>query len=373
VAEASEEASQEAAAPSAPTAALPEAVEQAQQRVDAALAGTGEEYPASGQQRVAAKRALEHVEELAERAVEAECAKAESAVERVSEDAKAALRIERQAVDEATGRERAERKRAFLEVLAEERRETDSALHVERQASDFLLQSRDEVLAMISHDLRNLIQAMELKMTMLSDALPDMDSTPKKLAQEVFKSCGIMARWATDLVDLSSLDAGALSLQHRPHDPADIVDESSRVFLSLATQKGIRVEVDVDPHRPLVLCDRDRIVQVLANLLSNATKFTPPGGTIALQCKAIDHQVQFSVSDSGPGISDADRANIFERRWHTNERHGGGVGLGLYISKKIIETHGGRIWVESKLKQGRTFCFTLPIATSLFETRLSRI
>jgi signal transduction histidine kinase len=109
-----------------------------------------------------------------------------------------------------------------------------------------------------------------------------------------------------------------------------------------------------------VLCDRQRVLQVFSNLIGNAIKFTPAGGEIAIDVKADADQVRFAVSDSGPGIPQADLAHIFDRYWQRRETARRGTGLGLFIAKALVEGHHGRIWCESQIGKGSTFYFTLP-------------
>jgi signal transduction histidine kinase len=270
---------------------------------------------------------------------------------------------ERETADTITERDRAARKRAFFDVLADERRETDAALGTEREASDALVDSRDEVLAMISHDLRNLLQALLLKSAVLRDELPGEDSFAARIASEIRRSCEIMVRWAGDLVDLSSLNAGELELQYAEHDPAELLKDSVQVFLAKATRQRINLHVETAGPDAKLRCDRDRVVQVLTNLLDNAMKFTPPSGAITARLDVLDTAVEFSVSDTGPGVPEGARTKIFDRSWHTSSRRGGGRGLGLYICKRLVEHHHGRIWVDARRdrKAGSTFHVRLPL------------
>ena len=111
-----------------------------------------------------------------------------------------------------------------------------------------------------------------------------------------------------------------------------------------------------------VHCDRDRVLQILSNLVGNAIKFTPDGGSIYIEARASGHDAQFSVRDTGQGIPAADLPHIFDRFWQAQRNNRAGIGLGLSIVKGLVEAHGGKPWVESKLGAGTTFFFTLPIA-----------
>jgi signal transduction histidine kinase len=354
LARAKQELKQEMETPAAPSEKLHLVLEQQQARLEAA--GDRPEET----RRAVASEALEQAKEAAAIATEAEQAKARQAVEQLSEHAEQALETERQKVDALTEHERAERKQAFLEVLDQERRDTDTALQIERRSSDFLLGTRDDVLAMISHDLRNLLNAIGLKAEALRRQLPEDGTGPGKLALDIQTSCKIMARWAGDLVDLSSMEAGILEIYLQSHDPAEVIERAAQAFEPLAAEKGIQIAVEVPEHRPQVVCDLDRLVQVLTNLLDNAMKFTPPSGVITVRFETFAHGSLFCVSDTGPGIPESERTRIFERGWHASKDTGGGTGLGLYIAKRVIESHRGHIWVDSRPGQGSRFCFTLP-------------
>jgi signal transduction histidine kinase len=303
----------------------------------------------------------EEVAAKARVAVNAEKEKAQAAAMLVAERAEEAIAAERARVAEATQRERAERKRAFMEILNQERKETDTALGLERRTSDVLVRGRDEVLAMISHDLRNLIQGISLKSSLLQRVLSGRASgDPESIAVQISRACEVMTRWSGDLVDIASLNAGVLELERKMWKRGEVVNDAVQAVHVQATEKGIQLAVRIpEPNRPF-FADRDRIVQVLINLLHNAVKFTPPRGTITVRVEQLETDVRFSVSDSGPGISEEDRPNIFEHRWHAASGRGGGAGLGLYICRRVIEWHGGRIGVESAPGRGSTFFFTLP-------------
>jgi signal transduction histidine kinase len=287
---------------------------------------------------------------------------ADTSVAKIAARARAKISGERKSVQKATEREREERKRAFVEIMVEERRETDEALGLERSRSDLLVASRDEILAIISHDLGNLILAIHLKAITLERALSGEAPGARKLAEEIGASCKIMSRWAGDLVDIASLDKGVFGLVVKTCSRAEIVKEPVQAFRPKATEKGIDLSVHVDAPERGVRCDRGRVVQVLMNLLDNAIKFTPHAGTVAVRVEALEREVCFSVSDTGPGIPEQDRENVFEQRWHAAPRSGGGAGLGLYIARRVIEALGGRIWVESAPGRGSTFFLTLPDA-----------
>jgi signal transduction histidine kinase len=343
-----------------PEAETDETLRRTRREVDRALESAEQDAAREAAAPTDAAEALEQTHATAREALEAERAKAQAAVAQVAEKAQEAVSVERERVEEATAREREERKGAFLEVLAQERRETDEALGLERASSDLLVSNRDEILAMISHDLRNVINAIALKAGILQKSLSGKASADeKRLTESIRKSCKVLSRWAGDLVDISSLNTGALGLEREACAPADIVDEAVEAFRAKAEEKGLELSVDVGDRGLSLRCDRDRVVQVLANLLDNAIKFTPPSGAITVRVERAEGQVRFSVSDTGPGIADADRDKIFDQHWHIGRMKGGGTGLGLYICRRVIQSHGGELWVESEAGQGSTFFFTL--------------
>ncbi len=288
----------------------------------------------------------------------------EQAVEHVAEQAKAGVEAERAQTDDLHAAERDAAKRAFLDILAKERLDTDTAIVQERDVADRLVDSRDEALAMISHDLRNLLQAIQWKAQLLCRNVPPEVEFPRRLADEIATSCVIMARWATDLVDLSSLDAGTFHLERDAHRARELAERAAQIHLAKAVAKGITLSVEAAEDTLSVDCDGDRIVQVLTNLVDNATKFTPRNGEVTARVAREGTNATFSVSDTGPGLTREDQHHVFERRWHTNRRGGGGAGLGLYICKRIVEAHGGAIWVDSRPGHGATFSFSLPITGS---------
>jgi signal transduction histidine kinase len=142
-----------------------------------------------------------------------------------------------------------------------------------------------------------------------------------------------------------------------------LVNEAIDAFDPLATGKALRLHVDIAPNAPAVFADAARLQQILANLVSNAIKFTPGGGSVTVRAERLDDDfVRFAVSDTGPGIPESELLHVFDRFWQAKHTAGLGTGLGLFISRGLVETQGGRLWVESTIGQGTTFYFTLPVA-----------
>ena len=168
-----------------------------------------------------------------------------------------------------------------------------------------------------------------------------------------------MSRLIDDLVDIASIEAGVLAVARETADPALVVTEAVDTFQAQAVSSGVSLAAE-SPHALLASFDPARILQVLTNLISNALKFTPRGGQVTVRVERVDEEIRFSVSDTGEGISADHLDAVFERYHQLRKNDRRGMGLGLYISKCIIQGHGGRIWAESSVGRGSTFSFTLP-------------
>jgi signal transduction histidine kinase len=170
-----------------------------------------------------------------------------------------------------------------------------------------------------------------------------------------------MNRLIGDLVDVASIEAGALAVTREVGDPTTVVTEAVDTFQVQAATAGVSLAAQIVPPVPPAAFDAARILQVLTNLLSNAIKFTPPPGKIVVHVERVGDEIRFAVSDNGVGIAADKLEAVFVRFLQVAANDRRGVGLGLYISKAIVQGHGGRIWAESQIGQGSTFCFTLPI------------
>jgi PAS domain S-box-containing protein len=223
--------------------------------------------------------------------------------------------------------------------------------------------ARDEVLAVVSHDLRNQLSAIKMCVGALRED-PSLDiDTSQELLGTVNESASLMTRIIQDLLDVASIDGGRLSIDRRPQALAPVVTRATAMFESIAADQDISLTMDDGPTPFDVNIDGDRIVQVLANLLHNACKFTPAGGTIRVASVPLPGMVQVSVSDTGCGIAPDALPRVFDRFWHDGRSSKiRSTGLGLAIARGIIEAHGGRIWVESTPGYGSTFAFTLPLS-----------
>ena len=221
--------------------------------------------------------------------------------------------------------------------------------------------ARDEVLGIVSHDLRNPISAIAMCARVLQENPPNDASERRQLLGTIRESTEWVNRLIQDLLDVANIERGQLSLELQPRDPAQIALQARHMFEVEATHHGITLDVDVPTNLPMVVADSARIVQVLGNLLRNAIKFTPNGGRIVVAVGRGETGVVFSVRDSGAGIAIANQARVFDRYWQSSDgSRVRGTGLGLSIAKGIVAAHGGSIWVQSAPGQGSTFSFSVP-------------
>ena len=280
------------------------------------------------------------------------------------------LRVEREITDEAiqTERFRADaataRERAHYQASASSSSELLSKEREKHQATRAALTTREELLAIVSHDLRNPLQHILIGVQNLSEepeAIGEIASSINRSAEE-------MLRLIQDLLDVEQIAVGKLTLHYGEHDVTEIIKEAVEEFKRDAASKEITLSAKPKDVCGYVVCDRNRVMQVLSNLIGNALKFTPAKGQICLSCQRIGpegKEVQVSVSDTGEGIAPEKIDTIFERFSQIHNQYRRGIGLGLYIAKMMVEEHPGRIWVESKLGEGSTFHFTLPLRSSL--------
>ena len=166
-----------------------------------------------------------------------------------------------------------------------------------------------------------------------------------------------------DLLDVAVMENGQLAVQRERLSAGDLVREAVESQAMLASSSGLELRLEVHPGVHDVLGDRKRLLQVFDNLIGNALKFTPKGGCITVEAAARAGEVVFSVADTGPGIARESLQHIFEPFWQAATRAARlGAGLGLPITRGIVDAHGGRIWVESELERGSTFFFAIPAA-----------
>lgn len=274
----------------------------------------------------------------------------------------AALATERRAADAKLGEERALRQRAIVALLQGEREETDASILDERVRADDAVQSRDDILAVVSHDLRGLVSAIGLTAEAL-ERYPRDASFPVRVdraAARIRSQAARMGHLLGDLVDVATIETGRLSIVRRPEDPRRLMAETVEAFEAAANARGLTLEARPGAVPATAALDAGRILQVLANLVSNALKFTPNGGRVVVECDTTEGQLRYAVRDTGVGIAPENLEAVFRQFWQVDQHDRRGIGLGLYISRWIVEAHGGRLWVESRVGEGTTFFFTLP-------------
>jgi signal transduction histidine kinase len=270
-----------------------------------------------------------------------------------------ALRQERAVADDVLREERAE----HLDVLSNRREETDKDLSSERARSDNVLATRDEFLGIVSHDLRHMLNAMVGSASLISkDVLQDNHTeSVAKHAERIQRAGARMNRLIGDLADVVSIEAGRLAVSRELGDPTSVVTEAVDTFQALAAASRVSLHAEVVAPMAPTPFDTARILQVLTNLLSNAIKFTPAGGTVVVRVEGSGDDILFCVSDTGVGIAPDQLEAVFVRFLQLTKADRRGIGLGLYISKCIVQGHGGRIWAEARPGGGSVFKFTLPI------------
>jgi signal transduction histidine kinase len=218
---------------------------------------------------------------------------------------------------------------------------------------------RQHVLSVVSHDLRNPLNTVVLAAETLKEDI-SAEFRTKALAM-ITRAANRMNRMISDLLDVNSIEAGRLALSPLPQDPASVVDEVADMFTPQATTRGLALVKDVPAGLPLVRGDRHRLVQVLANLVSNAFKVTTEGA-VRIKLEHRGQEVVFAVVDNGPGVPEDVRSTIFEPYWRAEKATYKGTGLGLAIVRGIVEGHGGRVWIESGPGRGAAFLFSIPTA-----------
>jgi signal transduction histidine kinase len=250
---------------------------------------------------------------------------------------------------------------SFMLAAFEDLVRTNSALQESKQAAEAATRARDDVLAMVSHDLRNPLSTIYMSSALMMDmSLPD--DTRKQQVGIIHRTARRMMRLLEDLLDVSRMEAGGFSVTQAAQPVAGIIEDAMEMLQPVANEKGIAVITDVANGDTLVLVDKNRILQALTNLTGNAVKFTPQGGTVTIRTELNGQQAVFSVSDTGPGIPGEQLPRVFDRFYQGGARSVEGAGLGLAIVRGIITAHGGEVWVESELGQGTTFHFTVPVA-----------
>lgn len=276
----------------------------------------------------------------------------------------ATLRDERATADQTVRRERDARARLLTRLLPIERDATDQYLLTERARSDDALATRDDFLGMVSHDLRDLLSGIVVSSQFLAQKLEKHADRERLLLEttRIERYGARMNRLIGDLVDVASIDAGKLAMQTAEGDVASLLVEAVEALQITASAKDVSLALQGMQELGMAEFDHDRMLQVLANLISNSIKFTPKGGSVRVHCERVGESIEFCVDDTGEGIPAAMLEAVFERFWQVGKNDRRGLGLGLYISRCIVEAHGGNIRAESSPGQGTRMYFTLPVS-----------
>lgn len=222
------------------------------------------------------------------------------------------------------------------------------------------IQVRDDVLGVVAHDLRNPLGSILMQAALFrrKDAGPERRA--RKPGEVIERAARRMSRLIQDLLDVTSMEAGRLSIDSGVVPVRELLIDLVESQQSLASSRSLELRIDLASDELELWGDRDRLLQVLENLVGNAIKFTPAGGRITVAARASEGAIECSVADTGAGISADDLPHLFERFWQVKKTARRGAGLGLAIVKGLVESHGGRIWVESAPAVGTTFRFTIP-------------
>ncbi|HEX8699636.1 MAG TPA: GAF domain-containing sensor histidine kinase, partial [Myxococcaceae bacterium] len=254
---------------------------------------------------------------------------------------------------------------AVFEALAQRIAAAVDSVLLYQQAQE-AVRWREDLLAVVSHDIKTPLLVVRMNAEMLLHAARPPEGERRRhgrrLLENILLAVGQMRDLIGGVLDRAREQGMPMPLAVQPYAVEVLFQSTLEVVRPLALAKYQELMVEACAGVPRVRVDRERVLQVLTNLVGNAIKYTPKGGTITLRAKKVDGMVRFSVKDTGPGIAAQDVPHLFERFWRASGVLERGTGLGLSIAKSIVEAHGGRIWVETQEGAGSTFFFTLPVA-----------
>jgi PAS domain S-box-containing protein len=226
------------------------------------------------------------------------------------------------------------------------------------------VEARERVLRVVSHDLRNPLGAVAAHAEMLA-AHPEAPAADRRQWTGVIsRAADRMGHMIGDLLDAALLEDGRLSIEPAPCAARPLLLEAAEMLRPAAGERGVRLAVEGSDEGAEAHADRERVLQVLSNLVGNALRFTPAGGTVSLRAARCGGEVRFSVADTGPGVCEDEMDRLFEPFWRGRTARRDGLGLGLAIARWLVEAHGGRIWAENGAGGGAVFHFALPAAAA---------
>jgi signal transduction histidine kinase len=236
--------------------------------------------------------------------------------------------------------------------------------------------SQRDFVANVSHELKTPLTSVQGFAQAILDGTADSEETRQQAAQVIYNESGRMHRMVLDLLDLARLDAGTADITMSPVNIPVLLNAIQEKFTPQSQKAGVVVKVEVAESLPSLSADGDRLAQVFTNLVDNALKFTPRGGVISLRASVVNGGIQVSVADTGVGIPPEAQAHIFDRFYQADSsRRGGekhGAGLGLAIAHEIVQAHGGKINVRSRLGEGTSFDVFLPLTRKSATTIVRR-
>ena len=223
------------------------------------------------------------------------------------------------------------------------------------------LQAHDEMLSFVSHDLRNPLNVIKMSAQLVGERAAGRDASAARWIEAISRAADQMEALIGDLLTAARSSSGRTPLHRRESTAGQVIREAAATLEMAAERKGVGLDVRCPDPDLDIMVDLDAVERAVANLIGNAVKFTPPGGTVVVSAEREGDDALFSVADTGPGIHEEHLPHIFDRFWQAPETQRGGTGLGLAIVKGVAEAHGGRVRVETERGRGSTFHLAIPL------------
>jgi signal transduction histidine kinase len=252
-----------------------------------------------------------------------------------------------------------------IATLGQAFNEMANSLERDARERDRVEQMKDDFVLTVSHELRTPVTVVKGFAEMLTEQRKSLNSQQYEAAEVIAESATQLQKMINDLLDLARSDAGKLRIEPKPTSVRSLAQRVGRQMRPHFEERNQKFTVSVEKDLPDVQADADRIGQVLANLLTNANKYAPEGAKVRLAAGRVGDEIEFAVSDTGPGLGEEELEHVFDRFWRAESgetQSVGGTGLGLAIAKSLVELHGGAIAADSNPGDGATFRFVLPIA-----------
>jgi signal transduction histidine kinase len=249
-----------------------------------------------------------------------------------------------------------------IEPAAKSCADAARTLQVRYDQATRAVQARDDMLAVVAHDLRNPLGVISMATELIQDTGAGDPSILAERLAIIGESASWMERLVQDLLDVSRIGVGELRVQKKLEDPTEVARHAAETLLLLARRSEVKLAFSAEPGLPPIRIDRSRVLQALGNLVSNAVKFTPKGGLVTIHVGRVTQGVRFSVIDTGRGIPASDLPHVFDRFWQADPSDRRGLGLGLAIVKGIVQAHGGTAAAESRLGRGTSMQMTFPLS-----------